>query len=141
MATYNITKDHDQIRDWIESHDGSPALDDSGPGRGSLAINFGDDREFEPISWEEFFDHFESMNLAFQFDTDQSEADGFSYSFIDRTIVPSETDGNNDMDMPVEDLPAENLYPSASDHDEDFDDDEDEDEELLEESEDSEFGF
>jgi hypothetical protein len=65
------TTDHDEIRAWVEEHDGKPASvkgteDDGGPG--VLRIDFpggaGED-ELEHIDWDEWFDKFESENLAF----------------------------------------------------------------------------
>jgi hypothetical protein len=65
------TTDHDEIRRWVEEHDGKPASvsgTENGGEAGVLRIDFpggaGDD-ELEHISWDEWFDKFESSNLAF----------------------------------------------------------------------------
>lgn len=78
MHSSIITTQHAEVRSWIESHNGAPALNDTGYGRGYLAINFGEEREFQPISWEEFFDQFESHHLAFTYakDTAHDTNDG-----------------------------------------------------------------
>jgi hypothetical protein len=65
------TTDHDEIRRWVEDHDGKPARvrgTESGEGDGVLRIDFpggaGED-QLEPISWDEWFRIFEENNLAF----------------------------------------------------------------------------
>ena len=67
----NTTTDHDEIRRWVEEHGGKPASvrgTESGDGAGVLRIDFpggaGTD-ELEHISWDEWFDKFDSENLAF----------------------------------------------------------------------------
>jgi hypothetical protein len=64
------TTDHDEIRGWVEEHDGSPAAV-RGTGNGDvgvLRIDFpggaGED-ELEHISWDEWFEKFDSEDLAF----------------------------------------------------------------------------
>jgi hypothetical protein len=67
----NTTTDHDEIRRWVEEHDGKPAVvrgteDDNGGGL--LRIDFpggaGEDR-LKPVDWDEWFDKFDRENLAF----------------------------------------------------------------------------
>ncbi|MBB4662370.1 hypothetical protein [Conexibacter arvalis] len=65
------TTDHDEIRRWVEAHDGRPASvrgTEGEGGAGVLRIDFpggaGED-ELRPISWEEWFDTFDDRNLAF----------------------------------------------------------------------------
>jgi len=65
------TTDHDEIRRWVEEHDGRPAsvrgTEDQG-GAGVLRIDFpggaGED-ELEHVSWERWFDKFDDSGLAF----------------------------------------------------------------------------
>jgi len=63
------TKDHQEIRRWVEERGGRPAKvrgtarDDA---TGVLRIDYpgqGDDSKLEPISWEEFFDKFDDNDL------------------------------------------------------------------------------
>ncbi len=70
MAASQQTTDHDEIRRWAESRDGSPARvrgtgDDDDPG--ILRIDFpggaGED-ELEHISWDEWFAKFDQQGLA-----------------------------------------------------------------------------
>jgi hypothetical protein len=65
------TTDHDEIRSWVEEHDGKPASvkgTENGDQAGVLRIDFpggaGED-QLEHIDWDEWFDKFESENLAF----------------------------------------------------------------------------
>jgi hypothetical protein len=65
------TTDHAEIRSWVEEHDGKPASvkgTEDGGGPGVLRIDFpggaGED-ELEHIDWDEWFEKFESENLAF----------------------------------------------------------------------------
>ena len=66
MATAQSTTDHEEIRDWVESRDGHPAVVE---GTGVLRIDFGEpEPNLEQIDWNEFFDIFERSNLAFLYD-------------------------------------------------------------------------
>ena len=65
------TTDHDEIRRWVEEHDGTPAAvrgTGDGDDPGILRIDFpggaGED-QLEHIGWDEWFDKFESEKLAF----------------------------------------------------------------------------
>jgi hypothetical protein len=65
------TTDHDEIRKWVEDHDGRPVSirgTENGGSAGVLRIDFpggaGDDR-LEPISWDEWFEKFDDEGLAF----------------------------------------------------------------------------
>jgi hypothetical protein len=67
----HTTTDHDEIRRWVEEHDGKPATvsaTTSGDGAGVLRIDFpggaGED-QLEHIGWEDWFAKFEENNLAF----------------------------------------------------------------------------
>lgn len=65
------TTDHEEIRRWVEEHDGKPLSvkgTESGDDAGVLRIDFpggaGADH-LEPISWDDWFAKFEESNLAF----------------------------------------------------------------------------
>jgi hypothetical protein len=67
----HTTTDHDEIRKWVEEHDGVPATvrgTGDGDEAGVLRIDFpggaGTDR-LEHIDWEEWFQKFEESELAF----------------------------------------------------------------------------
>lgn len=67
----NVTTDHEEIKNWVESRGGHPASvkrTREGDGSGILRIDFPGYEgggSLEPISWEEFFEQFESRKLAF----------------------------------------------------------------------------
>jgi hypothetical protein len=65
------TTDHDEIRRWAEERGGRPATvkgtESGGEETGVLRIDFpgGEEDRLEEISWDEWFDKFDSENLAF----------------------------------------------------------------------------
>lgn len=81
------TTDHDEIRSWVEEHDGRPVIvrgtEDSGSGKGVLRIDFpggaGED-ELEPVEWDEWFEEFDSSGLAFLYQ--QEKASGEDSTFF-----------------------------------------------------------
>jgi hypothetical protein len=84
----HTTTDHDEIRRWVEEHDGVPASvrgtgDDDGEEAGVLRIDFpggsGSDR-LEPIDWDEWFRKFDEENLAFLYQ--EHKADGSDSTFF-----------------------------------------------------------
>lgn len=77
MLEPKVTTDHDEIRHWVEEHDGRPAaIADAKPEstKGAVKIFFPDQHLQDPleeISWDEFFDHFEEEDLAFMYKDDE----------------------------------------------------------------------
>jgi hypothetical protein len=65
------TTDHDEIRDWVESHGGRPASVKGTGGKGDPGLlridypGFSGERTLKPISWDEFFQAFNRNGLAF----------------------------------------------------------------------------
>ena len=65
------TVNHDEIRQWVEEHGGTPASvkgTDSGGEAGVLRIDFpggAGEGQLEHIGWDDWFDKFESSDLAF----------------------------------------------------------------------------
>jgi hypothetical protein len=63
------TTDHARIRAWTEERGGRPATvrdtGDRGEHAGILRIAFRDDEDLDEISWDEFFEKFDSAHLAF----------------------------------------------------------------------------
>jgi hypothetical protein len=118
---YKITTDQEEIRNWVEERGGSPAFTNAeeNEGRGVLAIKFKDnDPTLEPLSWQEFFDTFETSRLAFRYNSQEKNPDIFSYNFIrrDKNMAETENDEDNN-ELPEDSVPIENLYPSAPVHD------------------------
>src|SRR5579872_4627276 len=67
MATAQRTTDHDEIRRWVESRGGHPAVVE-GTG-GVLRIDFGaPDPSLQHVEWDRFFDIFDRSHVAFLYD-------------------------------------------------------------------------
>ena len=82
----NTTTDHDEIRRWVETHDGKPAVvrgTDSSDSSGILRIDFpggaGED-ELKHIEWDEWFKRFDKENLAFLYQ--EEKTDGSDSTFF-----------------------------------------------------------
>lgn len=67
----HTTTDHDEIRRWVEEHDGSPATvrgtgddDDDGILRIDFPGGAGED-DLEHVDWEDWFEKFDDQGLAF----------------------------------------------------------------------------
>ncbi len=64
------TTDHDEIRRWVEDHDGTPAAvrdTSSGEDVGVLRIDFpggAGEESLEHVGWDEWFEKFEDNRLA-----------------------------------------------------------------------------
>lgn len=86
-----ITTDHEKIKQWITERDGRPArVKGTGASdNGIIRVDFGaPEEDLEEISWEEFFDIFESKNLAFLYeDTTAEGRESHFFKFIDRNTV------------------------------------------------------
>jgi hypothetical protein len=78
-ATILATRDHLLIREWAQLFDAEPATGEataSGPslpmkvadGGAGLRFNFPGMGRFRPISWSEWFDHFNEHDLTFVFE-------------------------------------------------------------------------
>jgi hypothetical protein len=82
----HTTTDHDEIRQWVEQHDGRPATvrgTESGDEPGVLRIDFpggaGDDR-LEEIDWDAWFEKFDESDLAFLYQ--EHKANGEDSTFF-----------------------------------------------------------
>jgi len=82
----NTTTDHDEIRRWVEQHDGRPAAvrgtEGDGEGAGVLRIDFpggaGED-DLRPVSWEEWFATFDDRGLAFLYQERKSSGEDSTF--------------------------------------------------------------
>jgi hypothetical protein len=79
------TTDHDEIRRWVEAHDGKPAIvkgTESGDSA-VLRIDFpggtGED-QLQHVSWDEWFEIFDRNELAFLYQ--ERKADGEDSTFF-----------------------------------------------------------
>jgi hypothetical protein len=66
-----VTTDHDEIREWVESHGGHPAMvkRTARNGRGGILRidfpGFSGEGSLAEVSWDDFFEKFEDSQLAF----------------------------------------------------------------------------
>lgn len=70
-SSSNVTINHDEIRQWVESRGGKPATVKStakkGQAAGMLRIDFpgySGARSLKPVSWDDWFETFEQNRLA-----------------------------------------------------------------------------
>jgi hypothetical protein len=81
----STTTDHDEIKAWVESNDGKPAcVRDTGKGDdpGILRFDFpggaGEDK-LEELSWDEWFEKFESSGLALLYQKQKSDGEASTF--------------------------------------------------------------
>lgn len=79
------TTDHDEIRSWVEDHEGSPAsVRGTGEGDepGVLRIDFpggaGDD-ELETVDWDRWFEKFDDEGLAFLYQEEKASGEDSTF--------------------------------------------------------------
>ena len=87
MSDSKKTTDHQEIKRWVEAHDGVPTViedTESGKGEGVLRIHFpkaSADDQFKEISWDDFFETFDEKELAFLY---QDEPDSTFHKLVSR---------------------------------------------------------
>lgn len=79
------TTDHDEIRRWVEEHDGKPAAvrgTGEGDDAGILRVDFpggaGEDA-LEHIGWDDWFAKFEESNLAFLYQEEKASGEDSTF--------------------------------------------------------------
>jgi hypothetical protein len=80
------TTDHDEIRRWVEEHDGRPVTvrgtEKGGDDAGVLRIDFpggaGGD-QFEEISWDDWFAKFDDNDLAFLYQEEKASGEDSTF--------------------------------------------------------------
>jgi hypothetical protein len=89
------TTDHDVIRKWIEQRDGRPARVRGTEGKegGIIRVDYPgyEGEALQTISWEEFFESFETNELAFLFQ--EKKKDGSESRFSKMVSRNPEKDG------------------------------------------------
>ena len=93
MSQGNVTTNHEEIRKWAEKRGGRPATvqgtaSDDHAGVLRIKLDPADDK-LEEISWNDFFEKFDSAHLAFLFQ--DKTADG-AVSRFHKFIHASESD-------------------------------------------------
>jgi hypothetical protein len=92
-ATVLFTRDHEIIKAWAKKVDAEPATGEattSGPATAQkvedlgsgLRFNFPGMSRFRPISWTEWFDHFNGHDLTFVFEPAAGEAQSARYRIV-----------------------------------------------------------
>jgi hypothetical protein len=89
MSESKITSDHSKIRKWAEQRGGHPATVKSTASDGQpgiLRLDFDPkDAELKNVSWDDFFQKFESEKLAFLYQDNTSDGKMSRFhKFIDR---------------------------------------------------------
>lgn len=81
----HTTTDHDEIRSWVERHDGKPVSvrgTDKGGDAGVLRIDFpggaGSD-DLEEINWDDWFQTFDESKLAFLYQEHKSDGEDSTF--------------------------------------------------------------
>lgn len=100
-----LTTNHEEIRQWAEKYNGKPEIIDSPEACVDpigLRINFpgeGDDvflsegRPAQAVSWSEFFEKFEQLQLAFMYDSVIAREDpSLAYHFVRRENAELKSD-------------------------------------------------
>jgi len=79
------TTNHDEIRRWVEAHDGKPATlrgtgqdDDAGILRIDFPGGAGED-ELEHISWDEWFDKFDERGVEFLYQEEKASGEDSTF--------------------------------------------------------------
>ncbi|HET8600960.1 MAG TPA: hypothetical protein VFL99_11595 [Segeticoccus sp.] len=81
----HTTTDHDEIRRWVEEHDGTPAsVRDTSQGSdpGVLRIDFPGgtgEGELEHLSWDDWFEKFDDNELAFLYQEKKSSGEDSTF--------------------------------------------------------------
>ena len=90
-----VTVDHDEIRQWIEEHNGHPAaVDQTGdqpghePDAGLLRVEFGKRESLDEVDWDAFFRTFDDRELAFLYQARKSDGSDSTFcKFVSRDSV------------------------------------------------------
>lgn len=79
------TTDHDEIRRWVEEHDGTPASvrgTEDGDEAGVLRIDFpggAGEESLEHVSWDEWFAKFDEKQLTFLYQEQKSSGEDSTF--------------------------------------------------------------
>jgi hypothetical protein len=90
-ANSNVTSNHETIREWVEERGGHPARVKGTKKSGSIGVlridypGYSGEETLEPITWEQFFEAFDSNNLAFLYQDETKDGKQSRFSkLIDR---------------------------------------------------------
>jgi hypothetical protein len=81
----HTTTDHDEIRQWVEEHEGKPACvrgTGSDTDVGVLRIDFpggAGENELKHISWDDWFQKFDATGVAFLYQSEKADGDDSTF--------------------------------------------------------------
>lgn len=103
-AAWQVTTDRERIREWAEDHEVVPVLDERGGNNLRLLSNPDDDLG-EQLSWDRFFERFETEPLALRYRETATRGGGQpAYEFVDRDEI---TEAEVDEQVPPDSFEAE----------------------------------
>lgn len=85
-ASGKVTTNHDEIRRWVEARGGCPATVKRTRANGAAGIlridypGYSGRQSLEPIGWDEFFDKFDQMKLAFLYQDETAAGEPSRFS-------------------------------------------------------------
>ncbi|WP_123620911.1 lamin tail domain-containing protein [Halorubrum sp. CSM-61] len=93
-AAWQVTTDRERIREWGEEHETVPVLAEGADGADLRLLADPDDERGEELSWDRFFERFESESLALRYRETATRGDGQpAYEFVDRDEIADPNDG------------------------------------------------
>jgi len=101
-AAWQVTTDREQVREWSEEHETVPVLVEETDGTDLRLLVDPDDERGERLSWDRFFERFETESLALRYRETATRGDGQpAYEFVDRgEIADAEASGQENPDAP-----------------------------------------
>lgn len=113
-AAWQVTTDHDRIREWAGQHETVPVLADvSGGPELRLLSNPADDRG-DQLSWQQFFERFETESLALRYRETATRGEGQpAYELVARDeITDADSSVREDSDALEEDAQDDERQPT-----------------------------
>jgi hypothetical protein len=95
MEEHKVTTKHEEIKSWAEKHKAVPELIDDIDSTGDIIgirLEFPghkddfimDETKHRKVTWEDWFERFEEMKLAFVYEENKKDNPGMAYRFIPR---------------------------------------------------------
>jgi len=110
LATFRVVTAHDQIRELADSHGASPNVVERSDGRRQLSIERPTNGSAEALSWEQFFERFESTDQVLVYrPAEPNERDNPIFDVVDRDAV-----GIGDGDEPPGESVEDHTEPLAT---------------------------
>lgn len=99
-AAWQVTTDRERIREWAEEHETVPVLAEGTGGANLRLLSNPEDDRGEQLSWDQFFERFETESLALRYRETATRGEGQpAYEFVDRDeITGGEASGQESSD-------------------------------------------